>query len=312
MNGSRISGVGAYRPVTKVDNIEMEKRVGVSPKWIEERTGIIRRGHANDEETIVNMAAWAGLDALKSADVPPEDVDLVLVATSTRRRPMPGAAPEIAHKMGVMAPGAMDVNGVCAGFPYALSFASNAVRMNDARHALVIGVDRLTDWLHPDVKDTYVIFADGAGAVLVSQSGDNQIGSVAWGSDGSRKDAAGIADDAWHVVMNGPLIYRWAVNTIPDLARRACDLADVAIEDISWLVPHQANRRIIDAIGEDLGIPSDRIVRDLTETGNTSAASVPLALDNLKRNPDVQSGDKALLLGFGAGLTYAGQVVHLP
>ncbi|MFC7819095.1 beta-ketoacyl-ACP synthase III [Streptomyces sp. NPDC057367] len=314
-HGSRITSLAVYRPARLVSNEELSQRTTVSPEWIESRTGISTRHHADEQETIAAMAAAAGEKAVVEADIDPAEVDLTIVASATRRVRMPGVAPEVASRIGLPNSGAYDLNAVCAGFTYSLAMASNAVRLGEARHALVIGAERTSEWIDPNDPDTFVIFGDGAGAAVVSRSETAGIGPAVWGSDGARHEVLGItekADGREYVTMNGPLVYKWSTATMPDVAHRACAAAGIALEDIAWFVPHQANNRIIRTLTDNLGLPQDRVVNDVVDTGNTSAASVPLALSRLKDSGRATPGDKVLLLGFGAGLTYAGQVVDLP
>jgi 3-oxoacyl-[acyl-carrier-protein] synthase-3 len=260
------------------------------------------------------MAAEAGRKAIAAADVDPAEVDLVILATATRRKRMPGGAPQVATRIGLTA-GAFDLNAVCAGFTYALAMASNAVRAGDARHVLVVGAERTSEWINPETPDTFVIFGDGAGAAIVSRSAENNIGPAVWGSDGGRHNVLGIMEVApgeEYVTMDGPLVYKWSTAKIPKVARLACERAGVSLSDIDWLVPHQANRRIIDTLARTLQFPDDRVARDVITSGNTSAASVPLALSRLHESGRVSPGDLVLTLGFGAGLTYSGQVIRMP
>jgi 3-oxoacyl-[acyl-carrier-protein] synthase-3 len=312
--GSRITGIAAYRPGRLVSNEELSPLTTVSPEWIEERTGIRTRHHADEHEDIVAMSVTAGEKALVQADVDPAEVDLTIVATATRRRRMPGAAPEVASRIGLPNSGAYDLNAVCAGFTYSMAMASNAVRLGDARNVLVIGAERTSEWIDPQDPDTFVIFGDGAGAAVVSRSQEQHIGPVAWGADGARHHVLGITeneDGTEYVTMNGPLVYKWSTANMPDVAHRACELAGTTVADLDWFVPHQANNRIITTLTRQLKLPPEKVINDVVDTGNTSAASVPLALSRLHESGRSTPGDKVLLLGFGAGLTYAGQVVTM-
>jgi 3-oxoacyl-[acyl-carrier-protein] synthase III len=313
--GSTISGLAAYRPARMMPNTEIALRTGTTPEWIEQRTGIRTRGHAAADEDLVTMSVAAVVKAMAAACVEPSEVDLLVVATATRKQQIPGIAPEVATLAGIPAAGAYDVNAVCAGFTYALSQASNAVRLGEASHAVVVGVERTSDGLDPDDKDTYVLFGDGAGAAVVSRSSEPCIGPVAWGSDGGRANVLRtqkVPDGRDLIRMDGPLVYKWSTAVMPDVARRACRYAGVSIDDVAWFVPHQANLRIIDTLSRLLGFPADRVAHDVVDTGNTSSASIPLALTRLRESGRARHGDLVLLLGFGAGLTYAGQVVHMP
>ncbi|MCM0678867.1 ketoacyl-ACP synthase III [Micromonospora phytophila] len=314
-HGSAITGMAAYRPTHLVTNEELALRTSVTAEWIESRTGIRTRYHASEDEDMVTMSAEAGEKAIAMANLDPAEVDLTIVATATRRQRMPGIGPQVATRIGLPASGAYDLNAVCAGFTYALSMASNAVRVGDARNVLVVGVERTSDWINPDDPDTFVIFGDGAGAVVVSRSGEDEIGPTVWGSDGARHKVLGLTempDGREFVTMDGPLVYKWSTATMPGVAHRACEAAGISLSDVAWFVPHQANRRIIDTLTRTLEFPPDRVMRDVVDTGNTSAASVPLALSRLYESGRTSPGDLVLLLGFGAGLTYAGQIVRMP
>jgi 3-oxoacyl-[acyl-carrier-protein] synthase-3 len=314
VRGSAIAGIATYLPARVVENDELAARTTVTSEWIEGRTGIRSRHHAAPGEDVTAMAVAAGTKAVAASSVDPAEIDLLVLATSTRMLRMPGAAPQVASLIGLGPAGAVDVNAVCAGFCYALALASNAVRLGEARNALVIGADRISGFLTPRRPDAFAIFGDGAGAVVVSASDEAGIGPVAWGSDGGRAGVLEMVneEDGEFIAMNGPAVYKWSTSTMPHAARRACELAGVGIADINWFVPHQANLRIIDMLARSTGIAPERVSRDVVDMGNTSAASIPLALGQLSDSGRAQPGDLALLLGFGAGLTYAGQVVRLP
>jgi 3-oxoacyl-[acyl-carrier-protein] synthase-3 len=312
LTGSRISGLGGYRPARLVANREIAERTAVTEDWIETRTGIRTRGHAGDGESIVDMGAAAATAALRDAGVTPDEVDLVILATQTRTRPIPSGAPRIASRIGCRAAGAYDLNGACAGFNYGLAVASDAVRLGNARHVLVVGSERLTDWTCPEIPDVYALLADGAGAAVVSPGPDIGIGPPVWGADGERSEVLAVPEDGSFIEMKGRMVFKWTTDHMPTAARRACELAGVARSDVAWLVLHQANQRILDAIGTELKFPPENVARVVVDSGNTSTASIPLALLRLRDDGLSRSGDRALLLGFGAGLTYAGQVVRLP
>lgn len=312
--GSAIIGIGTYLPRRKVGNEELSELIAVSPQWIAERTGIMTRYHCTDEDVVL-MAAEAGKKAVASAQVDPAEIDLVILATATRRRNIPGAAPQVASLIGIPeSAGGYDVNAMCAGFTYSLAQASNAVRLGEAGKVLVIGSDHTSWMISPSRPDTYAIFGDGAGAVVVSSNPEPAIGPAVWGSDGGRSEVLVSREDGGtqSIYMNGPAVYKWSTSNMPRVARQVCERAGVTLSDIGWFVPHQANLRIIDTLVRILGFPPDRVARDVAEVGNTSAASIPLALGRLRESGRAQSGDRVLLLGFGAGLTYAGQVVRMP
>jgi 3-oxoacyl-[acyl-carrier-protein] synthase-3 len=286
--------------------------VDTDDEWIKSRVGIAERRWADPEETIVDMAEAAASKALANSGVSPEDVDLVLVATSTMPSPIPAAAPELASRLGMPAPGAYDVSSGCSGFVYALTSAAAAVRCGQARHVLVVASERFSGWLDMNDRSTCIILADGAGAAVVGASDEQGIGPVVWGSDGSQSGSIVIDADSRFFRQEGPAVYRWATSQMAPIALEACRRAGVQPSELGAFVPHQANLRIIDAIAKHLGAANAVIARDIVTSGNTSAATIPLALSRLVEQGEVPSGVPALLLGFGSGLAYAGQVVITP
>lgn len=310
--GARLLGVGDHRPARVVPNSEIAVRIDSSDQWIRDRTGIVSRRLAAEDEDIVAMSVGSASKALAASGVAPEAVDLVLLASCTLLRPVPGPAATVATRIGAHGAGAVDVNAACAGFCYSLAMASDAIRAGSARHVVVIGTERFSNWMDWTDRGTSIIFADGSGAVVVGPSDEPGIGPVAWGSDGERAGLITIPVDDTAVRMDGPAVFRWATTQLAPMARRACELAGVEPADLAALIPHQANLRIVDALAKALGMGDAVVARDVIESGNTSAASVPLALATLKARGEVSTGDAALLFGFGAGLTYAGQVVLCP
>nr|MBA3524503.1 beta-ketoacyl-ACP synthase 3 [Geodermatophilaceae bacterium] len=251
--------------------------------------------------------------ALAASGLSPADIDLVVVATCTPPSPIPGISPTVADRLGMNGPGAMDINAACAGFCYALAAAADAVRAGSAQNVLVIGAERLTDWTDPHDRGTAIIFGDGAGAAVVVGADEPGIGPVSWGSDGAKREAIIVRDRHTMMDMDGRAVFRWATTQLAPVAREICARSGVEIADIGVFVPHQANLRIIDAMVRALGLSGDVAVgRDIVDSGNTSSASIPLALGRLLETGEAKSGDLALVLGFGAGLTYAGQVLVCP
>ncbi|MGZ4540938.1 MAG: beta-ketoacyl-ACP synthase III [Blastococcus sp.] len=311
--GARILGIGAYRPRRRVTNDELATMMETSDEWIQSRVGIAERRWASDDETLVEMAAAAGGKALAASGLAPEDVDLVILASASLRAPIPGIGPQVAHKLGIPRPGAFDLNAGCAGFCYALGVASDSIRAGSARNALVIGVERLTDVTDLADRSTAVIFADGAGAAVIGAADEPGIGPVVWGSDGDQHNAIEIAAGSATMTMAGQAVYRWATTKLTETLIQAMDRAGVGPADIDVFAPHQANLRIVESMTKRLGFPETTVVaRDIVQSGNTSAASVPLALSALLESGKAKSGDLALVLGYGAGLTFAGQVLVLP
>jgi 3-oxoacyl-[acyl-carrier-protein] synthase-3 len=311
--GARILGLGAYRPRRRVTNAELEQVMDTSDEWIRTRVGIAERRWASEDETLVEMAVAAGGKALAASGLAPDEVDLVILASASLRAPIPGIGPQVAHRLGIPRPGAFDLNAGCAGFCYALGVASDAIRSGDARNAVVIGVERLTDVTDLEDRSTAVIFADGAGAAVVGASEEPGIGPVAWGSDGDQYSAIEIAAGRSTMTMAGQAVYRWATTKLTETLALAMEKAGVDPADIDVFAPHQANLRIVESMTKRLGFGEKVVVaRDIVQSGNTSAASVPLALSALLESGEAKSGDLALVLGYGAGLTFAGQVLVLP
>lgn len=320
---AQISGVGSYRPARVITNDWLAQYSDTSDSWIRERTGIESRRFAEPDETVADMAVAASERALARAGVDASDVDLVLVATSSHPYQFPGAAPEVASRIGAHGVGAADLSVGCSGFCYSLSMAADAVRAGSANCAVVVGAEKASDLLDLTDRTTSVLFGDGAGAAVVTRSGEARIGPAAWASDGRQSHLLTQSpswaefrhsDVKWpSLQMDGRAVFRWAATQLVPVAQRACELAGVDVTEIQAFVPHQANLRIIDALVKAIGLPETiPVAKDITTTGNTSAASVPLALSALVEDGAVQSGDAALLLAFGSGLSVAGMVVTVP
>src|SRR5215212_4355062 len=281
-NGARILGFGDYRPRRRVTNDDLAQTMDTNDEWIQARVGIAERRWAEPDETLVEMSAAAGGKALAASGLDASEVDLVLLASASLPRPIPGLAPEVAHRLGAQRPGAFDLNAGCAGWCYALSAAADAIRSGSARNALVIGGERLTDYTDLTDRTTAVIFADGAGAAVLGPSDEPGIGPVAWGSDGDQYTAIEIAAGRSTMTMAGQAVYRWATTKLTETLTEAMDKAGVTAADIDVFAPHQANLRIIESMHKKLGLPESTVIaRDIVQSGNTSAASVPLALTAL-------------------------------
>jgi 3-oxoacyl-[acyl-carrier-protein] synthase-3 len=313
VRAAALSGIGAHRPATTVDNCDIAQRLDSTDGWIRERSGIVTRGIAGTEETVVVMAASAAGKAMAAAGVGLADVGLVLVASCTLTQAVPGAAARVASALGLSAPGALDLGAACAGFTYGLSLAADTVRCGTADHVLVIGSEKFSDIVDPYDRSTAFLFGDGAGAAVVSLSDTDGISPAVWCSDGAQAQVLRTLGSPPVLHMEGQAVYRWATTLLPHLARRTCARAGVDLADLAAVVPHQANLRITEALVRVLRLPPHVVVaRDVVDSGNTSAASIPLALARLLERGEVRSGDRVLLLGFGAGLTAAGQVVRCP
>jgi 3-oxoacyl-[acyl-carrier-protein] synthase III len=319
-----ILGVGAYRPSRVVTNEEVCERIDSSDEWIRTRSGIIERRWATGEETVQAMSVGAARTALDRAGIAPEQVDCVVVATVSHMLQTPAVAPLIAHELGATKAAAFDVSAACAGFCYGVALASDLVRGGSAKYVLAIGVERLSDITDPTDRGTAFLFADGAGAALIGPSEQPGIGPVVWGSDGEQANLI-RQNETWPEAlrtgeavmptlrMEGNPVFRWASYEMAKTAREALDRAGISADDLDAFIPHQANMRIVDAMARALRLPdSVEIARDIAHQGNTSAASVPLAMDAMIDDGLVKSGDTALLIAFGAGLVYAAQVVTIP
>lgn len=318
--GSRILGLGTYRPERLVTNEEICEVLDSSDEWIQSRSGIRTRRYAAPEETLVDMATEAAKRALVASGITGEQLGCVIVATSSHGQHTPAAAPMVADRIGSRAAG-FDLGAGCAGFCHALAVASELVRGGSQQYVLVVGAEKLSTFLDPTDRGTAFIFADGAGAVVVGPDSEPHIGPVAWGSDGSQSDVIqqvpgcrNVDHDHPPVVqMQGQAVFRWAPFAMAEVAREAVAAAGLELTDLDVFVPHQANLRITDLLTKNLKLPADMAVaRDIVDAGNTSAASVPLAIDTMLRKGEAASGDTALLIAFGAGLSYAAQVVTLP
>jgi len=313
--GTKILGIGGYQPDRVVTNDDLSKIVDTNDEWIRARVGIQSRRFARDDETVADMAEAAGAKALAASGLEPSEVDLVIVATCSTESPMPNVAATVASRLGIPAPGAYDLNAACAGFCYGIGAASDSVRAGSARNVLVIGSEKMTSWVDQTDRSTCIIFADGAGAAVVGPTGPDEptgIGPVVWGSAGDQAQKIIIDGRDGKLWQDGQAVFRWATTAIAPVALEACRRAGVTPSDITAFVPHQANLRIIEAIARKLGIPRDRVADDIIHAGNTSSASIPLALSRMAEQGRLQPGTPALLVAFGAGLSYASQVITVP
>jgi 3-oxoacyl-[acyl-carrier-protein] synthase-3 len=327
---ARIWGVGGYRPERVVPNSELVERINSSDEWIRERSGIRERRVAAPDESVVDMSEVAARDALAAAGVNASQIGAILIATVTHPYQTPAAAPILAHRLGVTC-AAFDVSAACAGYCYGISLANDMVRGGSAEYVLVVGVEKLSDFTDYDDRGSAFIFGDGAGAAVVGPSDTPGIGPTIWGSDGEKwqtisqrepwtdfrrteTNAHTLADRDWPAIgMAGQSVFRWAVWGMAPVAQQAIDKAGITIDDLDAFIPHQANMRIIDAMIKQLKLPADiPVARDIAETANTSAASIPLATERMLRQHEMPSGGLALQIGFGAGLVYAAQVVVIP
>lgn len=326
---SRILAVGAYRPKRLVPNSEIVELIDSTDEWIVQRTGIESRRFAAADESVISMAQGAAEQALERAKLTADDIDTVIVATITYPHQAPSAATELITKLGNTKAAAFDISAACAGFCYGVSMAHDFVKAGTSKKVLVVGVEKLTDFVDPTDRATAFIFADGAGAVIIGESDEVGIGPVVWGADADSRDAIvmnppwtdmrsatqkSIADIAWpNISQQGQTVFRWAVFSMSKAAVNALEVAGLSVNDIDAFIPHQANVRIIETMAKEMKMPESVVIADDIRTnGNTSAASIPLAMDALLLKHPELHGKLALLIGYGAGLVYAGQVVQLP
>jgi len=320
---ARIWGVGGYRPDRVVTNDEICEHIDSSDEWIRERSGIITRRYAAPTESVVDMASAAALEALKATGLTASQIDTVIVATVTHPYQTPGAAPMVAERIGATPAAAFDISAACAGYCHGISLANDMVRGGSAKFVLVIGVEKLSDFTDKTDRGSAFIFGDGAGAAIVGPSDFPGISPTVWGSDGAkwqtisqRNSWIEVRDHQveWPAItMQGQSVFRWAVYSMAPIAQAALDQAGIKADDLDAFIPHQANMRIIDALVKKLKLPEHiAIARDIAETGNTSAASIPLATQRMLDSGEAPHGGLALQIAFGAGLVYAAQVVVLP
>ncbi len=321
---ARIMSVGSYRPERVVTNAEVCELIDSTDEWIRERSGIVERRYAAPDETVVDIGVAAATKAIDASGIAAEQLGFVLVATVTHPTPTPAAAAELAYRVGALDAAATDISSACAGFCYGVALAQDMIRGGSAEYVLVVGVEKLTDWVDPTDRSTAFIFADGAGAVVIGPSQTPAIGPVVWGADGEQLDAItmtqSLTDYRDHggprfptLAMKGQQVFRWAVSKMTEVAKLAVAKAGITADDLDAFIPHQANMRITDAMVRSLGLPAHvPVARDIETTGNTSAASIPIAMDRMLASGEVPHGGLALTIGFGAGLAYAAQVVVLP
>jgi 3-oxoacyl-[acyl-carrier-protein] synthase III len=326
---ARILGVGAHRPARVITNAEVCTWIDSTDEWIKERSGISTRRWAAVDESVVDMSVSASEKAIASAGIDRSMITTIIAATVTYPWQTPSAATEIAARLGVPTAAAFDISAACAGFCYGVGMANDMVRAGSSEYVLVIGVEKLSDFVDQSDRSTAFLFGDGAGAVVIGPSDTVGIGRTVWGSDANNREAimqksswlAMKAGDpsfnpglAWpDIQMHGQTVFRWAVWQMVPVAKRALEAAGITAGDLAAFIPHQANIRIIDAMVKALELPAHvPVARDVRESGNTSAASIPLAMEAMLERGEAPHGGLALLIGFGAGLVYAAQVVELP
>lgn len=326
---ARIYGVGAYRPARVITNEEVCTWIDSTDEWIRERSGISTRRWAAIDESVVDMSVEAANKAIARAGIDRSQITGIITATVTYMSQTPSAATEIAARLETPKAAAFDISAACAGFCYGVGMANDMIKSGSHEYVLVIGVEKLSDFVDKSDRSTAFLFGDGAGAVVIGPSETPGIGQTVWGSDADHREAikqktswlALKQDDPqfnpdlhWpDIQMHGQTVFRWAVWQMVPVAKKALELAGIQASDLDVFIPHQANIRIIDAMVKALDLPSEvPVARDVVHSGNTSAASIPLAMEAMLESGQAPHGGLALLIGFGAGLVYAAQVVQLP
>ena len=326
-SNASILSVGVYRATNVIPNSAIVEKIDSTDEWIQQRTGIETRRFADKDISVIEMGTIAAQQALLRAGVNAEQIDVIILASISYPHQTPSGASGIANNIGVPKAAAFDLSAACAGFAYGVGLANDLIRGGTAKYVLVIGSEKLSDFTNPNDRATAFIFADGAGAVLIGPSEEPGIGPTAWGSDSDQRDAITMSSwldfkntnapantIAWpNIVQEGQKVFRWAVFSVSKVGSEAIKLAGITPNELKAFVPHQANLRIIESMAKDMKLAPDILVADDIRTnGNTSAASIPLAMDALLNKHPELHGQLALIIGYGAGLAYAAQVVKLP
>ena len=320
---SKIYSLGASRGDLTVTNDDVAGPINSSDEWIRQRTGIVTRMRASKDRSLMDMAVEASNEAIKKAGIKPAEIEAVIFSTITHPYQTPSAASLLAELVGANPAPAFDISAACAGYCYGIAQADSLVRSGTAKYVLVVGGEKLSDFVDPTDRSISFLLGDGAGAAIVGPSDSPGISKSVWGSDGSKWEAVGMTGSlldfrdgtgSWPtLVQEGQSVFRWAVWEMVKVAKQALEVAGVKPEELAALVTHQANERIIDEMAKQLALPESVVVaRDIITTGNTSAASIPLAMHALLAEGHIKSGDLALQIGFGAGLAYGAQVVVVP
>ncbi len=320
---SKIYSLGAVRGEIVVSNDDVAGPIESSDEWIRQRTGIVTRTRAGKDTSLMDMAVGASKEAIAKAGISPSEIDAVILATITFPYQTPSGASLLSELVGAHGAAAYDISAACAGYCYGIAQADSLVRAGVARYVLVVGAEKLSDFISPTDRSISFLLGDGAGAAIVGPSDHPGISKTVWGSDGGNWDKVGMTGSlidyrdgkiSWPtLIQEGQPVFRWAVWEMVKVAKDALEQSGLEPEDLAALVTHQANLRIIDEFAKQLGLPESVVVaKDIVETGNTSAASIPLAMHRLLAEGQVKSGGYALQIGFGAGLAYAAQVVELP
>ena len=320
---SRIYSLGAARGDLTVSNDDVAGPINSSDEWIRQRTGIATRRRSSESQSLMDLSVEAAKEAIQKAGIDPSHIDAVILATITFPYQTPSGASLLSDLVGAKGAASYDISAACAGYCYGIAQADALVRSGVAKYVLVVGAEKLSDFIDPTDRSISFLLGDGAGAAIVGPSDHPGISKTIWGADGANWDKVGMTNSLidfrdgkapWPtLVQEGQSVFRWAVWEMAKVAAEALEAAGLEASDLSALVTHQANERIIDELAKQLGVPESVVVaKDIVDTGNTSAASIPLAMHRILSEGKVKSGGYALQIGFGAGLAYAAQVVELP
>jgi 3-oxoacyl-[acyl-carrier-protein] synthase-3 len=301
---SKVIGSGSYLPEKILTNHDLAKIVDTSHDWIFERTGIEQRHIASENESSVDMAYQASLKAISMAQLSPDDIDMIIVATATPERKFPSTAVLLQNNLKIEQGFAFDINAACTGFVYARDVADKYIQSRVAKNILIVGSEKMSSLLDWKDRNTCVLFGDGAGAVILSGSSKPGILSTNIGSNGSYKDLLTVDIDSEFIEMKGNDVFKIAVKTMGKLAVSTLEKNNISIDQIDWLIPHQANSRIINAIAKKISLPNEKVILTVNKHGNTSAASIPLAFDDAYHNGYLKEGNLVMLEAFGAGFTW--------
>ena len=301
---SKIISSGSYLPDKILTNKELENMVDTSDKWITERTGIKERRVAAEDETSVDLAYKASIDAIKKSNIDKNKIGAIFLATCTPERKFPSTAVLLQNRLNIKNAFSFDINAACTGFVYALDIAKKYIESGQIKYALVVGTEKITSLLDWSDRNTCVLFGDGSGAMILCASNEPGILSSTIGSDGSFKDLLTVNTDLEYIEMKGSDVFKTAVNTLGKLAKHTLELNNLEQDQLDWLVPHQANERIILAIAKKINLSREKIIITVNKHGNTSAASIPLAFDEANSNDTFKTGDTIMLEAFGAGFTW--------
>ncbi|OIJ10452.1 3-oxoacyl-ACP synthase [Anaerobacillus alkalilacustris] len=304
-----ILGMGSYVPENVITNVDMEKKIDTSDEWIKTRTGIEERRFAPEHHDTSHMSYLAAKDALEMANILPEELDLIVVATVTPDRPFPSVSAVIQDQLGAKKAAAMDISAACSGFMYGMITAKQFIQSGDYKYVLVVGSEKLSKLINWDDRNTAVLFGDGAGAAVLGQvSEDKGILAFELGADGGGCEH--ITQEGPHLTMNGREVFKFAVRQMGESALSVIEKAGLTKEDVDYLVPHQANIRIMEASRQRLDLPEEKMAKSVHKYGNTSAASIPMTLVDELKNGKIKDGDIVVLVGFGAGLTWGSVVLR--